>query len=253
MFKKFLASLGIGAATVDTQLEKETFVPGEDVHGKVFIQGGETEQTIDAICIFLMTEAVQEVNERKVKEKVSLEKYKISDQLFIGAGENKEIPFTIQLPLHTPASFERLPIWFETGVDIPMALDPEDRDPIDLKPHPHIEKVIEALENQLSFRLREVEMEYSKRHGFVQEFEFSAGGEYHDYLEELEAIFFISQDKLDVMLEVDRRARGLGGLFSEALEMDESRSKVTFKSEEFNGSVENIADKLKQTIDRLKE
>ncbi|SDJ16128.1 sporulation protein [Salimicrobium halophilum] len=253
MFKKFLASVGIGAAKVDTQLEKETFVPGEDVQGKVVVQGGEAEQTIDAIHIFLMTEAIREVDDKKVKEKVSLKKYKVSDHVTIGEGETKEIPFTIQLPYHAPASLGRLPIWFETGADIPMALDPEDRDPVTLKPHPYIEKVLEALENHLDFRLREVEMEYSKRHGFVQEFEFAAGGEYRAYLDELEAIFFLSEDKLDVMLEVDRRARGLGGLFAEALEMDESRAKVTLSSSELEGPVQQVAERLKSEIDRYKE
>ncbi|WP_347860835.1 sporulation protein [Salimicrobium sp. PL1-032A] len=253
MFKKILASVGIGAAKVDTQLEKETFIPGEDVRGKVVIEGGETEQSIDAIHIFLMTEAIREVNDRKVKESVTLKKYKVSDQVAIGEGETKEIPFTLHIPFDAPASLGRLPIWFETGADIPMALDPEDRDPVALKPHPYIEKVLETLENHLGFRLREVEMEYSKRHGFVQEFEFAAGGEYRAYLDELEAIFFLSEDKLDVIFEVDRRARGLGGLFSEALEMDESRANVTLSASELEGSVQQVAERLKSEIDRYKE
>lgn len=253
MFKKILASVGIGSATVDTQLEKDTFVPGEEVHGKVIVQGGETAQSIDAIHLFLMTEAIREVNERKIKEKVSLKTYRIGDEMEIKEGETTEIPFSVQLPLHAPASLERLSIWFETGLDIPMALDPEDRDPITVKPHPHIQRVLVALEDHLDFHLSNIEMEYSKIHGFLQEFEFSAGEGYREYLDELETIFLLSEDKLDVMLEVDRRAKGLGGLFAEALEMDENRTKVTLSSEELGGPVEQVAEKLQSVIDRYKE
>ncbi|MCA1010529.1 sporulation protein [Halobacillus halophilus] len=253
MFKKFLASVGVGAAKVDTQLEKAQFVPGEDVHGKVVIKGGDVEQSIDSIHIFLMTEALRESGDKKIKEKVAIQKYPIAHQETIKEGETKEIPFTIQLPYHTPASLGRLPLWFETGLDIPMALDPEDRDPIKVSPHPYIEKVLDAIENRLGFRLREVEMEYSKHLGYVQEFEFAPVGEYRSYLDELEAIFFLKENHLDVMLEVDRRARGLGGLFAEALEMDESRTKVTLTSQELNGSLDSVARKLQQTIDQFKQ
>ncbi|MFG6116090.1 sporulation protein [Halobacillus sp. MO56] len=253
MFKKLLASVGVGAAKVDTQLEKDHFVPGEDVHGKVVIQGGDVEQSIDSIHIFLMTEAIREVDDRKVTEKVDLQKYPIANQVTIQAGETKELPFSIKLPYHVPASLGKLPIWFETGVDIPMALDPEDRDPIRVAPHPYIEKVLNALDNNLGFHLRKVEMEASKRFGYVQEFEFTPGGEYRSYLDELEVIFFLQENHVDVMLEVDRRARGLGGLFAEALEIDESRAKVTLTSQELNGPLDAVARKLKQTIDQYKK
>ncbi|MGI8314220.1 sporulation protein [Halobacillus mangrovi] len=252
MFKKLLASVGVGAAKVDTQLEKEQFIPGEDVHGKVVIKGGDVDQTIDSIHIFLMTEAVREVDDRKVKEKVVLQKYPITSQETIKKGETKEIPFSIKIPYHAPASLGRLPIWFETGLDIPRALDPEDRDPIKLAPHPSIESVLDAL-SYLGFQLRKVEMESSKRFGYVQEFEFTPGGEYRSYLDELEVIFFLQENHVDVMLEVDRRARGLGGLFAEALEMDESRAKVTFTNHELNGPLDSVVRKLQRKIDQYKK
>ncbi|ARI77802.1 sporulation protein [Halobacillus mangrovi] len=252
MFKKLLASVGVGAAKVDTQLEKEHFIPGEDVHGKVVIKGGDVDQTIDSIHIFLMTEAVREVDDRKVKEKVALQKYPITKQETIKEGETKEIPFSIKIPYHAPASLGRLPIWFETGLDIPRALDPEDRDPIKVAPHPYIESVLDAL-SHLGFQLRKVEMESSKRFGYVQEFEFTPGGEYRSYLDELEVIFFLQKNHVDVMIEVDRRARGLGGLFAEALEMDESRAKVTFSSQELNGPLDAVTRKLQHMIDQYKQ
>ncbi|RWZ60752.1 sporulation protein [Halobacillus fulvus] len=248
MFKKLLASVGVGGAKVDTQLEKDRFIPGEEVHGRVVIQGGDVEQTIDSIHIFLMTEAIREANDKKVKEKVSLTKYPIAQNMVIKEKETKEIPFSLQLPYHVPASLGRLPIWFETGLDIPMALDPEDRDNIHVEPHPYIDRVIRTLEESLGFQLRKVEMEYSKRHGYVQEFEFYPRGEFRSYLDELEAVFFLQEHQVEVMLEVDRRARGLGGLFAEALEMDESHVRVVLTKSELQ-SPQTVENKLRQVIE----
>lgn len=251
MFKKLLASVGIGAAKVDTQLEKDQFIPGEDVQGKVVIKGGDVDQSIDAIHLFLMTEALREVDDKKIKEKVSLQKYPITQDVLIAADETKEIPFSIQIPYHVPASAGRLPIWFETGLDIPMALDPQDRDPITIAPHPYVQVVLDALDD-LGFHVRKVDMEYSKQFGYVQEFEFQPGGEFRTYLDELEAIFFLDENKIDVVLEVDRRARGLGGLFAEALEMDESKAKISFSKSELEDS-SKVVEQLRSIIQRYRQ
>ncbi|TGB05065.1 sporulation protein [Halobacillus salinus] len=251
MFKKLLASVGVGAAKVDTQLEKDSFIPGEEVTGKVVIKGGDVDQSIDAIHLFLMTEAIREVDDRKVKEKVSLEKYLITQDLVIAAREIKEIPFTVHLPFHVPASVGRLPIWFETGLDIPMALDPQDRDPIKVAPHPYLETILECIES-IGFSVKKVEMEYSKHHGYVQEFEFQPSGEFRSYLDELEAVFFLYEDRIDTFLEVDRRARGLGGLFAEALEMDESKVKLSYSKSELENK-NSVAEQLRATIQRYSQ
>ena len=61
-FNKVLASVGIGAATVDTKLESEQVVPGEDVQGIVEIQGGKVEQQINEIYLSIHTQYVKESN-----------------------------------------------------------------------------------------------------------------------------------------------------------------------------------------------
>ncbi len=59
---------------------------------------------------------------------------------------------------------------------------------------------------------------------------------------------FINQsaDHIEVLLQVDRRARGLGGFLSEALDMDESFVRLTFTDRD----VLSIESTLKQTIER---
>ena len=64
-FNKIFASVGIGAATVDTKLEKDTAAPGEEVRGVVEVRGGNVDQTIDEIYLMLYTTFVKEVDDKK--------------------------------------------------------------------------------------------------------------------------------------------------------------------------------------------
>ena len=65
VFNKVLASVGIGAATVDTKLESEQVVPGEEIKGIVEIQGGNVEQQINEIYLSINTQYVKESNDQK--------------------------------------------------------------------------------------------------------------------------------------------------------------------------------------------
>ena len=251
MLKKWLASVGIGSAKVDTQLENDRLVPGEEVSGKIVIEGGSTEQQVEQLNLFLMTEAVREANDRKVHEDVKLDSFAVGDSFTIGEGEKKEIDFSFTLPVHTPPTMGKTRVWVQTGMDVPNAIDPKDRDFIKVEPHRNMNTVLEALTNELGFRMRKVEMEYSRRHRYVQEFEFMPGSDFHRDLDELEAMFFMREDKVELILQVDRRAKGLGGLFSEALEMDEDFVRVSFTDREINQGVHSVADKLRITIQQF--
>ncbi|MFC4558285.1 sporulation protein [Virgibacillus kekensis] len=248
MLKKWLASAGIGSAEVDTQLDNDNLVPGEVVSGKVVIKGGNAEQQIDRINLFLMTEALREVNDNKVRQKVTLGSFTVGSGFTIGKGEKKELDFSFTLPIHTPPTLGRTKVWVQTGLDVPNAVDPKDRDFVRVEPHRSMNTVLDALTNQLGFQLRKVEMEYSKRYNYVQEFEFLPGREFRRDLDELEAMFFMRENGVEIVLQVDRRANGLGGLFAEALEMDESFVRVSFTNEEISQGTHAVADKLHRTI-----
>ncbi|WP_100013333.1 sporulation protein [Lentibacillus sediminis] len=248
MLKKWLASAGIGNAKVDTQLDNDQLVPGEEVSGKIVLEGGNAEQQVDQIHLFLMTEAARERNDKKVYEKLKLEAVTVGNSFTIGEGEKKELDFRFKLPLQTPPTVGRTKVWIQTGMDVPNAVDPKDRDFIRVKPHQNMGAVLEALTNELGFRLKSAEMEYSKRYRYVQEFEFSPGHEFKRDLDELEVMFFMREGSIELVLQVDRRAKGLGGLFAEALEMDESFTRVSFTDSEINQGVQTVADKLRNTI-----
>jgi sporulation-control protein len=142
-----------------------------------------------------------------------------------------------------------------TGLDIKEALDPKDKDQIQVKPHPHCAVILEAV-SQLEFRTREVTCIYSPRYGrksglpFVQEFEFVPTSQFRSHLDELEIIFLPDENGVDLLLQIDRKARGLAGLFSEALDSDESFVKVRFERSQLANGADYIANQLAETIRR---
>ena len=61
--RRLLSRVGIGAATVDTRLEKAEFTPGEEVRGVVEIKGGGTDQEIEGIYLAVQTYYKREVGD----------------------------------------------------------------------------------------------------------------------------------------------------------------------------------------------
>ncbi|QFT89022.1 Sporulation-control protein spo0M [Bacillus sp. THAF10] len=251
-FNKALASIGIGSAKVDTKLSSSMVKPGEILSGVVEITGGSTEQKIDEIYLSLLTNYIKESNDTKVQQQAVLEKMKIVDSFVISANEKKEIPFTFMLPHDTPISLGKTKVWLQTGLDIKNAIDPSDKDMIVVEPSPLIATILGAAE-QLGFQLRKVESEaapykWKNRLPFIQEFEFyPTSGPFRGRLDEIEMIFLnISGSSVDLHLQVDRRARGLGSLLSEALNMDETFVKLRVTTQDLHG----FKQQLEQTIQR---
>jgi hypothetical protein len=55
-FGRLLSSIGVGAATVDTRLERDELVPGEEVRGVVEVKGGGSEQKVNGIRLEVQTQ-----------------------------------------------------------------------------------------------------------------------------------------------------------------------------------------------------
>ncbi|MCM3588028.1 sporulation protein [Mesobacillus maritimus] len=252
LFNKALASIGIGSAKVDTKLENATVAVGEELRGVVNIQGGNTEQKIDEIFLSLHTTYLKEVNDRKQNIPVVIDRFRITESFTIGQGETKKIPFSFILPLDVPISIGRTKVWVTTSLDIKNAVDPKDKDYLKIIPNRMIGEVLNVIEN-LGFRLREADCEQAsyrlrKRMPFIQEFEYvPVNGPFRGRLDELELVFFqVSQDTLEIFMQVDRKARGLGGFLAEALERDESNLRLIVTEND----LPILTQKLHSTIER---
>ncbi|QOR65057.1 sporulation protein [Cytobacillus suaedae] len=252
LFNKVFASVGIGAARVDTKLYETTFTAGEEIKGVVEITGGNIAQQIDEIYITLNTTYIKERNDSKMNQHAIIDKFRISESFTIEANEKKEIPFTYTLPLDIPVTMGKTKVWLQTGLDIKNAVDPTDRDFIEVRASQLMTAVLDTV-SDLGFRLRKVDCEeapykFKRRLPFIQEFEFvPMSGNFRGKLDELELVFFPqSNSTVEVIMEVDRRARGLGSFLAEALEMDESLVRFTVSTTD----LPQLKDKIHSIINR---
>lgn len=234
IFQKALASFGIGAATVDTVLDHDTYTAGDLIQGNVHIKGGNVAQKIDAIYLSLDINFTNKSSDKSYEDTASILTKKITDPFTIEAGIEKTIPFSFNLPYDAPATFGRTKAWLHTGVDIKMAVDPNDKDAVTIRPAPLVSHLLTTIK-ELGFQLREVECEkaglrMSTRHPFVQEYEFvPTADSFKGYLDELEVVFVKQSAKqIEVLFQIDRKARGFTSFLSEAFDMDESYVNYTF-------------------------
>lgn len=202
--RKHLASIGIGSATVDTILERETLRPGESVDLTVEVEGGSADQEVDAIYFALETSYVSESGGR---ETATVERTSARESFTIEAGESTSFDASMRLPRVTPLTKGGVDVWLRTGLDIDWAKDPQDRDPIRVRPTGEMAAVLEAVE-RLGFTFSETDCKQASVYSdapFVQEFEFEpTNSEWRRKLDELEVIFAPLADELEVRVEVDR-------------------------------------------------
>ncbi|MBM7692521.1 sporulation-control protein [Peribacillus deserti] len=252
LFNKMLASIGIGTAKVDTRLDSDRYLPGQTVQGKVEIRGGSVEQKIEEIYLTLHTTYIKEQDDKKYTQTAALEKLRLNDPFTIAPGELRTMPFSLVLPNDTPLTYGRTKVWISTGLEIKNAVDPSDEDFIQILPGPIVHAALLAL-TDLGFKLRQAECEavsYKLNHHrpFIQEFEFiPVTGPYHGKLDELEISFLsVSEERAEILLEVDRKAKGLAGLFAEAMEMDETMVRAFITKQD----IPQMREKLNQIISR---
>ena len=242
--KKVLASIGIGNATVDTVLPNESVVPGQSVDAEVHITGGKVEQEVGTVRFELETRYRTEDGYREV----DVDRFTLAEGLTIEPGAEETRQVTIDIPYETPVTVGGLDVWIETELDIEMAVDPEDKDYLDVRPTPRLQTVFDAMD-ELGFSLHKAECEadpygrYTGGRRFVQEFEFRATrGPFRDSLDEVELVAKPGPDELTLFLEIDRR----GGLLSEMAETDESKARTTVTSTD----VATVRDELRSLIER---
>ncbi|WP_274361827.1 sporulation protein [Paenibacillus thermotolerans] len=254
-FNRMLASIGIGAAQVDTLLDKQRYAIGEEVRGIVKLRGGNVDQHINTIYISVMTQYAKEIDDRKVYNTGEVGRFLVTDPFTLAAGEVKEIPFSFLLPSGTPLSVGRTPIWLKTGLDISSSVDPTDDDRIEVSPSAEMRTVLDAV-SELGFQLRKADCEYAPRLGygaFAQELEYyPVSGPFRGKLDELEVIFVPNRSggPLEVLLQIDRRVRGLASLFSEAMDLDESFVRVRLDAALLSGGARAVAGELESVIRR---
>ncbi|WP_144395318.1 sporulation protein [Pleionea sediminis] len=241
---KMLSKVGIGAAKIDAVLDTDVLIPGQEVSGVLNIEGGKVEQEINKIDLdiysnYFIEEEYEEDEEtytRFVERSSKINSVIIEESFVIKEGEAKQIPFSFTLSPFAPLSYGKSNSWLKTNLDIDSALDKSDKDYVTIQPTNIQQALLDAL-SELGFQLVEAESEGCDGRlsplPFVQEFEFKpTSGKFYGKLDELEMIMIPDDDAYNVYLEIDRKARGVSGFFSEMLGTDESNVCVAINSDD---------------------
>ncbi|CCN83062.1 putative Sporulation control stage 0, protein M family protein [Vibrio nigripulchritudo SFn27] len=233
MLGKLKASLGIGAAKVDTVLQNMSVTQGDTLKGTVHIQGGDVEQQIDAIKLKLCTQVKVESDSGTSYPSFVLGHLQAVDPFVIGPGQEKQVDFELKLHEETPvtalnALHNQCHVWVETTLDIDFAIDPKDRDFVEVKPLPVVSSVISAIESA-GFTMVKADVEkghlrantFQSKSGCYQEIEFRNNGFVTS--KEIELSFILDGNMVHCLAEVDR-AMSLRGDQYVAFSLDRNAS-----------------------------
>ncbi|WP_333770086.1 sporulation protein [Streptomyces sp. IBSBF 2435] len=224
-FKKLMASLGAGGASVETELFQTDVAPGGVVQGEVRIQGGSVEQRIQGLSVGLRAKVEVEGkdaqgNDTEYHRDIEFHRQQIGGEFVLQAGAVHTVPFGLEVPWETPVTMfmgrhlTGMDVGVTTELQIARAVDKGDLDPVNVHPLPAQEALLDAF-GRLGFRFHGADLEKGtlrstrQRMPFYQEIEFRSPAEYPG-LKEVELTFVADGHEMDVVMEMDKKP----GLFS---------------------------------------
>lgn len=256
-FEKVLANgLGIGGWKIETTLDNSNVTPGDRITGKAIVHGGKIQQRIEKIDLELFTFYERESDDRKITCKSKIQKISIPVNQVLYPGDTREFDIDFRITPKCPITTQRFPVWLGTELEIDNAVDNNDKEYLTVTPNKYVSNILKGMES-LGFVLREVENSYSYHTvtglEFEQEFEFvPRTGEFRKKFDEIELFFSINGETIDLLMEVDRRARGFNSLVMEALDLDESRLRYNVSNTMVN-TVDMAANYLVNILRNVKD
>jgi len=187
MFKKIMAKLGVGVSKVDLLLDDEHCRLGDELRGKVLIEGGDVDQEIHDIKV----DVVMRIIQKGKKIEKTLDTIKVADELTVNKKSRTELPFNYLLPLDYPVSKNGISYYLKTTMDIAKAVDAFDSDVVSILPSVEMDRVFKSLE-ELGFKEKHDSGEIDQ---YGQEFEYYPPVELSDKLKEVELRFYHTLEK----------------------------------------------------------
>lgn len=234
--KHVLSSIGIGAATVDTILPKTQLKPGETVEVTVELEGGDSDQEITAIYFALLTQIDD--------DDVVLDRFQLDESFTLAAGESRTTTTDITVPRSTPLTRDGQQVWLKTGLDIKWAIDPTDRDTIEIVPDEYLNALLDALD-KLGFTASHIGIEetpWLDRRQFLQKFEFAPDGDQWPNLDGVTVMPVPRGEDLRVFVEIDESESA-----EHLTDQDYDKQEVSITFETTN--IDIIRRRLKSTIE----
>lgn len=169
-FKQAIATFGFEGAKVDTLLAEQRFSPGAELNAKVQINTANRAIRIDGIRFSVWSQAEE-------SKPVQIAHCVVGEKLQVESNQELFIPVTLALPDYTPLSLAGIKTWLHTELDIPLAPDPQDTDPIEILADTQHQPLFDALD-ELGYQLKRSDLEALPQQSrykapFVQQFHFA--------------------------------------------------------------------------------
>jgi sporulation-control protein len=217
-----LQALGVGGPSVETVLANPNCRPGGYLEGQVHVQGGDHPVDVEYVAIGLITRVEVESGDVEYNADQEFQRQRLTGSFKLDAGARHDIPFRFDVPWETPITevngqhLHGMTMGLATELEVARAVDKSDLDTVAVHPLPAQEQILDAL-LRLGFRFSRADVERGRVYGvhqtlpFYQEIEFRPPSAYASGINQLEVTFLPTPERLQVVLEIDRR----GGLFTE--------------------------------------
>lgn len=245
MFQKILASIGIGSAKVNLELQNSQIELGGTLQGVVKIEAGSVEQQVDKIYInMVLTSKYGSGDETKHIHKVVAEA-QVGGNMLLKPGQKEEIPVSFRIPIDCPVSKGRTKYYLQTGLDIAQAVDPKDHDEIAVVPNKYLKMVFDSLRN-LGFQEKPRSGDFNGRY---QEFEYRPTTFMARELEEIEIYPVAGERELSLVVQLDKRNTGLFGSLLDEFDLDERFVRFNLTYDQM-GSTDQVESMIRQLVER---
>ncbi|WP_164491819.1 sporulation protein [Staphylospora marina] len=253
MLKRFLASLGIGAAKIDLILDKHHIVMGEEVTGKIILKGGEVEQKVDGLNVHLRLSSKYKKGDHTLPVNETVATVPVFRESFIvSPGESKEFPFSFTCPKYLPVSSLNTRYYFQTELDIQQGLDAKDIDAVAVIPSGLLFNLLEGFKLLGMTHLGEGYT--GQRDGGWQIIQFHATREFRGEYDEIVFMYQPrhTEHRISGYFELDKQTRGLLGMIADELDLDERKGSFSFGPAELE-SPQKAAETIREFIRRNSE
>lgn len=232
MLKKILATIGIGGAKIDLQLDRTQIRMGENVNGIIQVVGGSTEQSIDRLTVELRVSSKYTSGERTVFVNEKVASVIITDEDFIlHPGETREFPFQFTCPERIPVSSVTTNYYFQTNLDIESAIDAKDRDFVQILPNGLQRNFLEGFARLGFTHYSEGYTGYARG---IQMIQFKPTTWLRGKYDEI--VFHYSPansaNQISGFFELDKKTKGLLGAIADELDLDERKGRYYFTAED---------------------
>ncbi|SFI60423.1 sporulation-control protein [Thermoflavimicrobium dichotomicum] len=247
MFKKLLASAGIGSAKIDLILNQESLTMGEPVIGQIVLKGGKVEQEIESLYVdFRLASSFKKDGEFiDIDETVAV--IQVNQRTLIKEGETREFPFQFICPKCLPVSRIHTRFYFQSNLEIKYGLDSFDRDYVAVHPIGLQKNFLGAFE-ALGFRLHN-EGYTGAKFGTIQILKFYPEMWLHDQLDEIIFMYQITNinEEVSGLFKFHKKARNLDGSVEGYANTGEKKGNFCFRFNEL-ATIEQATQTVQQFI-----